>query len=479
MSQLVISQNIFIKNYPSNENYRVPRVKQDFDGNFVLSGYKDVLSENAMRPYVFKVSNTDQKLDSVIFFMGLAYDWYIMDVLIDSNYYYFIGFSGDFYNSGLGPNDSSMFMLKTDYYLKPIDTNFFSVVNDEDINHGTSKFDYSGNIITIGYYINSNNHFGSFINKISKNGDFLYSSTVPVDSNRWFINLMMDSDYYYVFGYRWSNNVPRLLYKYDTTLNLIDNYLISSKAQQYYSPIIISNNSYFTSGYISSSTYPSTRKFSIIKSTIEGILLDSIEYGIGDSTNFPAFYDALCMQNGYLYFAGSVYNSDNTLPPYGENHPSNLYIAKVDTNLNIVWEKLIGGDAYYSALNVIGTSDGGILMMASRNDITDNKNNLDVRLVKLDSNGNITWTKDIETHNSEIKVYPNPAKNILNIEFSENIKSSNCKIDIYNNFGQVVLNSSTNTNKTKLDICGLKTGVYVLKIESEEGWTKSKKFIKK
>ena len=481
MTQLVISQSIFTKNYPSNENYRAFRVKQDFDENYVISGYKNVVAENAERPYVFKVSNTGQKLDSAIYFSGMPNDWYIMDVLIDSNYYYFIGYSGDWSGAGFGPNDSSMFFLKTDYNFNPIDTHFYSVVDNQDVGLSSSKFDSKGNIITSGYYNTLNGHFGSFINKINKNGTLLNSSFISLDSNRIFLNLMIDSNAYYVFSYIFSGVKPRLLYKYDTLLNLIGTFIIPPNAMNFYSPIKFTNNEYFTSGF----TYPNPvvippyKKFAIIKSTIEGVLLDSLQFGVVDSTNYPAFYDALCMQNGYLYFAGSVYNSDNTLPPYGENHPSNLYIAKVDTNLNIVWEKLIGGDAYYSALNVIGTSDGGILMMASRNDITDNKNNLDVRLVKLDSNGNITWTKDIETHNSEIKVYPNPAKNILNIEFSENIKSSNCKIDIYNNFGQVVLNSSTNTNKTKLDICGLKTGVYVLKIESEEGWTKSKKFIKK
>jgi hypothetical protein len=477
---LGISQSIFTKNYPSNENYRAFRVKQDFDGNFVLSGYKDVVAENAMRPYVFKVSNTGQKLDSAIYFSGMPYDWNIMDVLIDSNYYYFIGYSGDWSNVGFGPNDSSMFLLKTDYNFNPIDTHFYQVVDNQDIGHSTSKFDSKGNIITAGYYSTLNGHFGSFINKINKEGNLINSSYIPFDSNRIFLNLMIDSNAYYVFSYIFSGIKPRLIYKYDTLLNLIDTYIIPANAMNFYSPIKFGNNEYFTSGY----TYPDPivihlyQKFAIIKSTIEGVLLDSLQFGVVDSTNYPAFYDALCMQNGYLYFAGSVH-SNKTIPPYGENHPSNLYIAKVDTGLNIVWEKLIGGDAYYTAMNVIGTSDGGILMMASRNDITDNKNNLDIRLVKLDSNGNITWTKDVELHQTEIIIYPNPAKNILNIEFSESINNSNCKIDIYNNLGQIILNGSTNTNKTKIDIQSLKTGVYVLKIESEKGWTKSKKFIKK
>jgi len=290
---------------------------------------------------------------------------------------------------------------------------------------------------------------------------------------------MIDSNAYYVFSYIFSGVKPRLIYKYDTLLNLIGTYIIPPNAMNFYSPIKFNNNEYFTSGF----TYPDPivippyKKFAIIKSTIEGVLLDSLQFGIVDSTNYPAFYDALCMQNGYLYFAGSVYYN-SAIPPYGDNHPSNLYIAKVDTSLNIIWEKLIGGDAYYTAMNVIGTSDGGILMLASRNDITDNLNNLDVRLVKLDSNGNITWIKNIKPIELEIKIFPNPAHNTLNIVLSKNIFELNHNLKIYNNLGQKVMDVTTKTNEIKLDISNLRTGAYVLKIESKYGWSKSAKFIK-
>ncbi len=480
MTRLVISQSIFTKSYPSNENYRAFRVKQDYDENYVLSGYKNILTENAERPYVFKVNNLGQKVDSAVFFMGIPYDWYIMDVLIDSNYYYFIGYSGDWSNQGFGPNDSSMFFLKTDYNFNPIDTHFYSVVDNQDVGLSSSKFDSNGNIITAGYYYNSlNGHFGSFINKINKNGTLLNSSFISLDSNRIFLNLMLDSSAYYVFSYIFSGVKPRLLYKYDTLLNLIGTFIIPPNAMNFYSPIKFTDNEYFTSGF----TYPNPvvippyKKFAIIKSTIEGMLLDSLQFGVVDSTNYPAFYDALCMQNGYLYFAGSVYNSDNTLPPYGENHPSNLYIAKVDTNLNIVWEKLIGGDAYYSALNVISTSDGGILLMASRNILNDNINNLDIRLVKLDSNGSVSWTQNIKAPTLKLLLYPNPATDKINIELSvhnQRITSLNI-LDLQ---GKEVLKLESNSAQQKIDISNLSSGVYLIKGKTNLGQDFSRKFVK-
>ncbi len=476
MSQIGMSQNLFTTNYPSNENYRVERVKQDYDGNFVLSGYRDIIAENAARPYVFKVSATGQVLDSVIYFMGMPYDWFIADVIIDSSFYYFIGFSGDWSGNGTGPNDSSMFLLKTDYSLIPIDTHFYPVVDNQDIGYSTSKFDDYGNIIVTGYYSTQNSHFGSFINKLNKNGNLLNSSIVTADSNKRFTNIMIDSSFYYAFGYTWSNILPRLIYKYDSSLNLIDTYVIPNKAQQYYSPIKISSHKYFTSGYIHSSTYPSTKKFAIIKSTIDGILIDSLEFGKADSTNIPAFYDALCIQNGYLYFAGSIYKS-NTIPPYGENIPSYLYISKIDTSLNIIWEKLIGGDAYYTAMNVIATLDGGILMMGSRNILNDNKNNLDIRLVKLDTNGNITWIKNIETAETDIKLFPNPATDDLIISLLDKTKKIKF-IRIFDTQQREILSKQVDSQETKVDISNYSIGFYLIEGVLESGERFVGKFVK-
>lgn len=474
-SYLSYSQNLFIENYPSNENYRVQRVKQDFNGNFVLSGYKDVIAQGAMRPFVLKVSSTGQRLDSAVFFSGMPYDWYIMDVLIDSSFYYFIGFSGNFYNTGHGPNDSSMFLLKTDYYLNTIDTSFFPIVNGEDINHGTSKFDYQGNIVTAGYYINSSNHFGSFISKFSKDGDFFHSSIVPVDSNRWFTNLMVDSSFYYAFGYIWSTNLPRLLYKFDTLLSLVDVYNIPPEAQKYYSPIYNHNKeSYFTSGFVNSSTIPVTRKYAIVESTIDGMLINNIEFGFKDSTNIPAFYDALCYQNGHLYYAGSVYGK-NTLPPYGDNSPSNIYIAKLDTGLNIAWEKVVGGDAYYTAMNIIATSDGGVLLLASRNDITDSLNKLDIRLIKTDSLGNVTWIRNFDPPNLEISIFPNPADASIQLQFGSFFSGN---LYVYNLQGQVILRRAIPVgNSYRLDTAELPTGMYFIYIQTADGRQAVKKLV--
>ncbi len=70
-------------------------------------------------------------------------------------------------------------------------------------------------------------------------------------------------------------------------------------------------------------------------------------------------------------------------------------------------------------------------------------------------------------------LYPNPAKNILNIETKNDIVISS--LSIYNTLGQLV-QVITSPNKT-IDVSELKTGNYFVKIVSDKG-TSSSKFVK-
>ncbi|MDL2227428.1 C25 family cysteine peptidase [Odoribacter sp. OttesenSCG-928-L07] len=65
----------------------------------------------------------------------------------------------------------------------------------------------------------------------------------------------------------------------------------------------------------------------------------------------------------------------------------------------------------------------------------------------------------INNYDSNVKIYPNPAQNILNIEAKDM-----SKITIYNNSGQIVLKLDVNGDKTNVDVSKLNSGIYVLDI---------------
>lgn len=85
---------------------------------------------------------------------------------------------------------------------------------------------------------------------------------------------------------------------------------------------------------------------------------------------------------------------------------------------------------------------------------------------------NSTPTVGIHGHESDnlVRIYPNPAQNILYIESQNTIK----KVSVFNLVGQNLLN----TNEETINVSSLTNGIYLLKIETDKGII-SRKFIKR
>lgn len=84
----------------------------------------------------------------------------------------------------------------------------------------------------------------------------------------------------------------------------------------------------------------------------------------------------------------------------------------------------------------------------------------------------ILATSTFETAN--VRMYPNPANNVLNIEAKTNIEN----VSIYNLLGQEIISKSVNNSTATLDISNLQVGVYVVK-SSIDGKIASSRLIKK
>ncbi|KAB1158073.1 DUF7619 domain-containing protein [Flavobacterium luteum] len=83
-------------------------------------------------------------------------------------------------------------------------------------------------------------------------------------------------------------------------------------------------------------------------------------------------------------------------------------------------------------------------------------------------------TQDFE-FSSYFKVYPNPAKQLLNIDVKKNIAVSS--ISIFNTLGQQILVIPNAQMTKQVDVSSLKTGNYFIKVTSNKG-SASEKFIK-
>jgi len=70
---------------------------------------------------------------------------------------------------------------------------------------------------------------------------------------------------------------------------------------------------------------------------------------------------------------------------------ANVWVAKLDANGNLAWQKSYGGNAVDISRNAIATADGGYAIAASTGSFA--LGSFDVWVLKLDSAGNIVWQK--------------------------------------------------------------------------------------
>ncbi len=86
--------------------------------------------------------------------------------------------------------------------------------------------------------------------------------------------------------------------------------------------------------------------------------------------------------------------------------------------------------------------------------------------------------KDYDS-NSLLNIYPNPAKDKLNIQFSENFNSEGIIIAIYDEMGKLVSEKEYFSKpEISIDISNLSIGYYLLKINNKKNKVLTHKFIK-
>ena len=109
---------------------------------------------------------------------------------------------------------------------------------------------------------------------------------------------------------------------------------------------------------------------------------------------------------GYI-IAGSTDSNDGDVSGWHTGYDAwggatfDFWIVKIDNNGNIQWQKCLGGSNHDQAYSIVQTNDGGYIVtgMTESNDgdVSKNHDNTgitsDIWVVKLDSNGNISWEK--------------------------------------------------------------------------------------
>jgi hypothetical protein len=150
-----------------------------------------------------------------------------------------------------------------------------------------------------------------------------------------------------------------------------------------------------------------------------------------------------------------------------------LSSGRINTGNDIVWFKNNGSGGFDSELVIDATQSQAYVFTV--NDF-DNDGDLDIASCAYNSDAlnyfeNERYILSVSNFEQEnVKIYPNPAKDILNFE---GFNSASIEISIFDILGKSVLNRSLNTNET-LDVSQLVNGIYTITING----TFASKFIK-
>ena len=90
-------------------------------------------------------------------------------------------------------------------------------------------------------------------------------------------------------------------------------------------------------------------------------------------------------------------------------------------------------------------------------------------ITNLYNSGTTLSSSNFSQNNLEVKLYPNPVRDILNIEIENDIQS----IEIYNIQGQKVLSS----NQKQINVSDLATGMYMVRIQDIDNNIATKKIV--
>ena len=223
---------------------------------------------------------------------------------------------------------------------------------------------------------------------------------------------------------------------------------------------------YPDSNYIVSAEHSffSAKNIGVFKISSDFEILDSIV--LTSPEEYPgsnaAFGQALDYIDPNAIYSGST-NRFTVFPSEVYNY---IRIAKLDSDLDIIWEKFYGGDANYTCYTVKATEDGGCIVLATRFDFENDPdpNHLGTYILKLGPDGILTGIEESSLQVKEVLVYPNPGRE-LNIATGFN----NYSLTLFDINGKAVYNSHALSRDSKHDLSFLPGGLYIYRIVSEKG----------
>jgi hypothetical protein len=197
-------------------------------------------------------------------------------------------------------------------------------------------------------------------------------------------------------------------------------------------------------------------------------VINSIDLCYNEDETCPAWIKCIDFWNPDRIFVAGV------SPYYSNAIPNYIYVACLDSNLNLIDEEYLGGDGYYDVISIAASPDGGVIIAGGYTDVTVQPLQKDGYLIKLDSSMFVGLPEEYNNGpGSAIQIFPNPANSRVSISSVEDDYS----IKLQDITGKIILQYRICSHDVNLDISDVMPGVYILTAISRKFSFSKKLFI--
>jgi hypothetical protein len=316
--------------------------------------------------------------------------------------------------------------------------------------------------IGLAYAPNSENFIFSFS---ALNGDSLLMRQVAAPGTWYPAGLLFSSDNYSLmmhFRLGTYSLYSNLLVRFDDQYEVIIDTLFStgtnlnpwySKAMQHTNGKIYLGGEATWNDWQTGTYY---RHFGVFSYDNNYDLVNSIYLTHPDTNSQTAWAETMDINSeGAIYIAS---NYDFNGGPFSGNF-TYLYLAKLDADLNLIWEKYIGGDRYYSTSTISATTDGGAIVSGYGYDKDFPETRGFAWICKFDADGIVGTSEHVLPVKAAL-VYPNPASDYLDIQSNH----QHGIVRIYDISGCMLHEEISNPGIHRINLMGLKSGFYAITI---------------
>lgn len=299
--------------------------------------------------------------------------------------------------------------------------------------------------------------------RTDKNGDTLWTKTFSDTAG--FYNIIHSSDGGYIMcgaigGYL---GLRSFVFKTDNLGNEIwRNEFVGGGGERLYKTVEQNNGNLAVVGY-SLEDSPPPKVDAIVR--ILDSQGDQLSYNTYGGVQDDYFLGSCLTPTNGLVMVGTT---THTVMPIAEDR---ILAVKVDENINSIWEVELGNnDGVQWGRDVCRASDGGYVICGDKA----NNDGAHLYLLKINENGSLVSTIELQLPQIGLSVYPNPFQDVTTITFEKEL-DGNHELILLSSNGQMVFSDKLEigTIEYNLNRNNLPAGMYILNIIGDKtNWTR-------